>query len=40
MTDLLKEETCDMVSKDINKVICQEEELNANYKDQAKWGVR
>ena len=40
MTDLLKERTCDMVSKDINKVFCQEEELNANYKEQAKWGVR
>ena len=30
MTDLLKAETCNMVSKDINKVICQEEELNTN----------
>ena len=40
MTDLLKEGTCDIVSKDINKVICQEEELNAKYKEQAKWEVR
>ena len=30
MTNLLKEETCNMVSKDMNKVICQEEELNTN----------
>ena len=27
MTDLPNEGTCDMVSKDINKIICQEEEI-------------
>ena len=30
MTDLFKKGTCDIVSKVINKIICQEEELNAN----------